>query len=194
MTEQQPVEAQQATPVAGEGQAQSQSESQAPAPTVQQVEAEYKARLSGKDKAHAAEVAELRRQLEAAQQTGTSAATETQQATATVEELKRQLAEAQNANKQQAQRYEQTLRSTKYPHAAEALDPQTLATMDEAKLAGLNARLAPSSPAPAPGRVDPSTPAREAAPKPTTEKSVEELKADLAKYGPQFAASLNVRE
>lgn len=187
MTEQAPVEATQATPEAAAPESQP-AESSAPAPTAAQVEAEYKARLSGKDKAHAAETAELRRQLEAAQQTSQTAATESSTKDATVEDLQRQLAEAQKTAKQQQQDFQQTLRSTKYPHAAEALDPQTLATMDEAKLAGLDARLKPSA---APAPVDPNTPPAGEAPKPTSEKSVEELRADLARESANFAAQID---
>lgn len=180
MTDQQPVEQTPATPTEG-------SPAETPR-TAEQVEAEYKARLSGKDKAHAAEVAELRRQLEAAQQTGTQKATEGEQANQTVEQLRAELARAQKAQQEQAQQFTGQLRSTKYPYAAEALDPQVLATMDEAKLAGLNARLTPSRPS---AGIDPSTPPKDTAPaKPTSEKTAAELKQDLAKYGPAFAQEL----
>lgn len=188
MTDTQPVEAQQATSAAAAPESQP-AESSAPAPTAEEVAAEYKARLSGKDKAHAAEVAELRRQLDAAQQTSTSTATQAEQKDQTVEQLKAQLAEAQKTNQQQTQDFQKTIRSTKYPNAAEALDPQTLATMDEAKLAGLEARLAPGKPTPAP--VDPNTPAANAAPKPKSEKTAAELKADLAKESAGFLQQLN---
>ena len=180
MTEQQPVEGNQATPQGSQEQPSTRS--------AEEVEAEYKARLSGKDKAHSAEVAELRRQLEAAQQTSQSAATVEEQANASVEELRKRLAEAEKARQQDAQQFQAQLRTTKYPYAAEALDPQVLATMDEAKLSGLNARLTPSRPG---AGVDPSTPPRttEQA-KPLTEKSTAELKQDLARLGPAFANEL----
>ena len=190
MTEQQPVEATPATPAPAapaEG-------SQAPAPTrtAEDVEAEYKARLSGKDKAHAAEVATLQQQVQAAQAASTSAGSQAEAASTDVETLKQQLANQQALNKQQANQYQQTIRSTQYPYAAEALDPQTLASMDEAKLAGLNARLTPSVAPSVP--VDPSTPPRTAdVPKPIDEKTPDELKADLKRYGDQFAAELQQR-
>lgn len=190
MTDTQPVEATPATPAA-EAQAPAPQESQAPAPTAAQVEAEYKARLSGKDKAHAAEVAELRRQLDTAQSTSTSTATEAAQKDQTVEQLQAQLKQAYDTNQQQRQDFDKTIRSTKYPNAAEALDPQTLATMDEGKLAGLDARLKPS---PTPAPVDPNTPPADAAPKPQSEKTTDELKADLARESAAFAQQLNARE
>jgi len=155
------------------------------------VEAEYKARLSGKDKAHSAETAELRRQLDAAQATGTATATEATAATDEVTDLKRKLAESERTNQQQAKDYAASTRAVKYPQAAEALDPQTLATMDEAKLAGLNARLTPTAPA---IPVDPNTPQGGVpAPKPTSEKSSKELKADLARGSAAFAEELRNR-
>ena len=186
MTDQQPVEGTPATPAPATPAEGSQDANSTR--TAEQVEAEYKARLSGKDKAHSAEVAELRRQLEAAQQTGTMKATEAGEASQSVEELRKQLAEAEKARQADRQQFEGTLRSTKYPYAAEALDPQVLATMDEAKLAGLNARLTPSRPG---AGVDPSTPPRNTeVPKPTSEKTAAELRADLARLGPEYAASL----
>lgn len=187
MTEQQPVEGTPATPAPEQG----SQETPPTERTAAEVEAEYKARLSGKDKAHSAEVAELRRQLEAAQATGQQQATEGQQTTDEVARLKQALAEAQKAQQAQQQDFAKTIRSTKYPHAAEALDPQTLATMDEAKLAGLEARLTPSRP---PVPVDPNTPQGGApAPKPTDQKTAAELKADLARQSEQFAAELRNR-
>lgn len=162
--------------------------SPAPAPTAEQVEAEYKARLSGKDKAHAAEVATLRAQIEALSGEKATATSQAEGSLSEVDALKKQLAEAQKANQQQAAEYTATLRATKYPYAAEALDAGVLATMDEAKLAGLNARLTPGKPG---AGIDPSTPPRDTTvPKPTSEKSVAELKADLAKFGPQFTAEV----
>jgi DNA segregation ATPase FtsK/SpoIIIE-like protein len=178
VAEEKPVDAPAATP---EG-------SQPPAPTAAEVEAEYKARLSGKDKAHAAEVQTLKAQIEALS-TGGDAATAAAQANAgTAEELRRQLAEAQNEIKQRDQAHTAQLRAAKYPFAADALDPAVLAAMDESKVAGLNARLAPSKPGIG---IDPSTPQRTVvAPKPTNEKSSAELRADLERMAPQIAAEL----
>lgn len=186
MTEQQPVEANPATPAPAAPAEGSQAE--APTRSAEQVEAEYKARLSGKDKAHAAEVATLQQQLQTAQAASTTAGSQAEAASTDVETLKQQLAQQQAVNKQQAQQYNQTIRSTQYPYAAEALDPQTLASMDEAKLAGLNARLTPSAKT---VPVDPSTPPRTAeVPKPLEEKTSAELKADLKKYADEFAQEL----
>ena len=191
MTEQQPVEGTPATPAPAAPPAEGSQGEASTQRTAAEVEAEYKARLSGKDKAHAAETAELRRQLEAAQATGQQQATEGQQSQDEVTRLKQQLAESEKTNKQQAADYALQTRTAKYPLAAEALDPQTLATMDEAKLAGLNERLTPSTPR---VPVDPNTPAGGAtAPKPTDQKSSKELKADLAAMSGQFSEELRNR-
>jgi len=190
LTEQQPVAATPATPESA-APAEGSQEAPATSKTAADVEAEYKARLSGKDKAHAAEVATLQQQLDAARGQQTTASSQAEAASTDVDTLKKQLAEQQNLNKQQAQTYEQTIRSTKYPFAAEALDPATLASMDEAKLAGLNARLKPSTPT---VPVDPNTPAAgSTAPKPQSEKTAEELKADLARESAAFSAQITTR-
>ena len=189
MTEQVPVEGTPATPTpATEGSPAVPATERSAA----EVEAEYKARLSGKDRAHAAEAAELRRQLEAAQATGTAKATEAGAASDEVTELRRQLQASEQTNQRQQADYSAQTRAVKYPQAAEALDAQTLATMDEGKLAGLNARLTPTSP---PVRVDPNTPAGAVVvPKPTSEKSSKELKADLARQGAAFSEQLRQRQ
>lgn len=179
MTEQQPVEATPATPT---------EESQEPAPTAEQVEAEYKARLSGKDKAHAAETKTLRdriAELEGGRQAAQAAQAGSEQ---DADALRAQLDQERKAFQQEREQHTAELRSTKYPFAAEALDPQVLASMDEAKLAGLEARLTPSR---TPVGMDPSTPPRNAvAPKPVEEKTSAELREDLRAMSGQLAAEL----
>lgn len=155
--------------------------------TPEQVEAEWQAKQTALGRAHAAETQVLRDQLKAAQAAQTPA---TGDSSASEAELKRQLADAQKTLQQREQEYTAGLRAAKYPHAADALDPTALAAMDEAKLAGLNERLAPQ-PASRSFGIDPSTPPRAVGEKPIEEKSLAELKADLVKYGPQFAAELN---
>lgn len=189
MTDQQPVEAATTTPPQAEKPAE---ESQKPAPTAESVETEYKARLSGKDKAHAAETATLQAQIDALKGDNSTAASQAKAASTDVETLQKQLAAAQEQGKQQQAQYTAELRSTKYPYAAEALDEQSLAAMDEPKLAGLNARLTPDATPTAP--IASSTPAKNAAAtKPMNEKTAEELRADLAKLGPQFSQELESR-
>lgn len=195
MTDQQAEQATQATPsseAGAEGAAPSQEAStQQPTRTVEQVEAEWQSRHTALGRQHAAEVASLKAQLETAQKAERQDTSGTSDAGNEVEALKRQLAEAQKAQQQQAQQYTAELRKTKYPYAADALDPEMLATMDEAKLAGLEARLKPSRPG---MPVDPNTPqGGKQAPKPMEEKSAKELKADLARMGAGFAAELRNR-
>jgi hypothetical protein len=166
----------------GEAEATPETGSQAQTPTAEQVEAEYKARLSGKDKAHAAETATLRSQiaaLEASQKDSTQrTATENDAIKTELENTKKQLVQTQRDALV-------TTRAARFPNAAEALEPDVLASMDEAKLAGLEARLAPASAGLPP--LASSTPAKAStAPKPQSEKTVAELEADLRRFGPQF--------
>ena len=184
MTDQQPVEATPATPEAAPA-----AESQAPAPTrtAEEVEAEYKARLSGKDRAHAATEQALRDQIAALQGEKTTAQQQADGTLSEVDALKAQLKAEQEARRKDSMEYQQTLRSTKYPNAADALDATTLATMDEAKLAGLEARL---TQAPTPRPVDPNTPPATPSAPASTDKTAAELKEDLRKMAPDFAATL----
>jgi hypothetical protein len=157
--------------------------------TPEEVEAEWQARHTALGRQHAAETKALRDQLaalSAAQQTAEAAVEGT---VSEAEALRQQLAAQQRLFQQREQEYTATLRATKYPFAAEALEPQVLATMDEAKLAGLEARLTPSRSG---ARIDPSTPARNAptAPKPLEEKTAAELREELARLAPGFAAEM----
>lgn len=180
MTDQMSVDTAPATPDTG---------SQDAVPTAEQVEAEYKARLSGKDKAHAAETKALREQLAALQSAQQGAVAAADGSTTEAAALKQQLADMQKQIQQREQEYTATLRATQYPYAAEALDPQVLASMDEAKLAGLNARLEPA------GRptfgIDSSTPARTvSAPKTIEDMTLEEVREALKREAPAFEAEI----
>lgn len=188
MTDQQPVEATPATPEPTQSTAQA-TESQAPAPTrtADTVEAEYKARLSGKDRAHAATEQALRDQIASLQGEKTVVQKQADGTISEVDALKAQLKAEQDGRKKDGMEHAQTLRSTKYPEAAATLDATTLATMDEAKLAGLEARL---TQAPTPAPVDPNTPPATPSAPASTEKSAADLKADLERMAPEFAAEL----
>ncbi len=189
MTETQAEQATQATPApaASTDAAAPSKEASAEQPTrtAEQVEAEWQSRHTALGRQHAAEVQSLKDQLAAAQADQQSATSTSEQAGSEVEALKRQLAEAQKREQANAQNYARDLRTTKYPYAAEALDPQSLATMDEAKLAGLNARLTPQAPRPGAG-IDPSTPPKTQGEKPITEKTAAELKADIMALQNQY--------
>lgn len=84
-------------------------------------------------------------------------------------------------------------RKAKYPFAAADLDDNVIALMDEANLAALNVKLAPS------GNsnftiIDPSqagrTPPTGATNKALRDKTTEELKADLKALGPDFVQQI----
>lgn len=149
--------------------------------TVEQVEAEYRGRISGKDR----EAQALRDQL-ARYQAAETERTAAEQAARTAE-----LGEVESLRQQLAQ--EQTgrvldTRTARYPFAAETLSTEALLAMDDAKLSALEQRLAPTGARPAP-RVDPNTPPRVPVGAPA-EKSTDDLKADLKNLAPEFIASL----
>ena len=155
--------------------------------TVEQVEAEYRARQAGKDRENEA----LRQELARFKATEAQRTTEAEQRRTAelgeVEALKRQLAEERQARTSE-------VRSVRFPNAADVLDPSALAAMDEAKLAALEERLAPKRVQGTAGAViDPNSPPRNPPQGTPQEKSVEDLKADLAKYAPDFVQELQQR-
>jgi septal ring factor EnvC (AmiA/AmiB activator) len=156
--------------------------------TPEQVEAEWSAKQAALGRQYAATERALREEiasLKASQQSAVETASGTQ---TEAEALRKQLADQEKRLQQREQEYTANLRATKYPLAAETLEPQVLATMDEARLAGLEARLTPHRP---PMGIDSSTPPRTAsAPKSPDEMSVEEMKAELERLAPAFAREI----
>jgi chromosome segregation ATPase len=161
--------------------------------TLEEVDAEWRGRMSGKDKAHDAETKTLRDQIAALQ--GQSAGVAGQAGEAATE-AERYKAQAEAATKElEALRRSATVevRSAKYPHAAEQLgDPAVIAVMDEAKLAALDARLAPASRSVS--RIDPSMAPRSAPEDPDRQKTSAELKADLKTYAPDWLRQLGIEQ
>lgn len=177
-------------------------------PTAEEVEAIWKNRVAGKDRAHAQETATLRSQN--ADLTSRIQALEREQEARNMDNLseaeqwkaKAEAAERELAN-ERATNVVQT-RTLKYGAAAEALDAQTLASMDEAKLAALNTRLGGGAPLPpeegtppAPEQSTESTPpvlpdqAPRRSPNPTSgprDKEVGELESDLERFAPGWMA------
>lgn len=157
--------------------------------TVEEVEAIWKNRVAGKDRAHAAEANALRRQIEELQgRRSTEAGDE-----GTDNEWKNRYEESEKTRAEEARRHAVDVRSIRYAAAAEALDdPDALASMDEGKLAALNARLTGREEEPPPPPIDPNASRR---PAPTTaaprDRSIEELEADLKRLGPAYSESLN---
>jgi hypothetical protein len=151
--------------------------------TPEQVEAEWAAKQSALGRQYAATEKALRDQIAALTAApAASGATGSDDAIREENErLRKQLVETERA-------HTRDVRAARFPLAAEALEPDVLATMDEARLSGLEARL---TPAPSTARVMSSTPPRTSeAPKPLTEKTSDELKADLARYAPDFLRTL----
>lgn len=157
------------------------------------------ARISGLQRAHNAETATLRAQI--ADYEGQLASRRQAEATASAAEM----TEAQRAQ-QRADALAQELateraarvidqRRLKYPEAAAELPDKAFAAMDEGDLAGYTETIK-NRRGDAGGQVlsyvDPNRPPKQppATAKPITEKSPEELKADLARLGPAFAQEL----
>jgi hypothetical protein len=162
-----------------------------PAPTVEGIEAIWKNRVAGKDRAHAAETAELRRQIE---ERDRRLAEKQERESADMTDAEREKARADAAEQRLAEierNAVRDVRQVKFAAAAEVLDEGTLVGMDEAKLAALNARLSGDEGTPPPP-IDPNAPRRpsNAPPAAPRDKSVEELEADLRKHEPSFVASL----
>lgn len=159
-------------------------EAQTPTRTPEQVEAEWSARHSAAGRQHAATEKALRDQIAGLQaaQAGTTAADTAQDATrAENERLAKELADERAARALE-------VRQARFPFSAEALAPSALVAMDDAQLAGLEARLTPGT---ASARLASSTPPRTAdQPKPIEEKTEDELRADLARYAPDFVRQL----
>lgn len=174
--------------------------------TPEEIEAIWRNRVAGKDRAHAAETATLRSQIEASsrrtaeleaqlQQRTTEGLSEAEQWKAKAEAAERDLANERRSNTLQQ-------RTLKYAAAAEALDEATLVGMDEAKLAALNTRLStgasegptpPQTPTPP---LDPNQAPRRPSGQSTgpRERSVEELEGDLSKHAPAWMADNNLGE
>jgi len=155
-----------------------------PERTVEAVEAEYRARLSGKDRAHAAEKKALEdriRELSTADQQRKDGQMDE------AAQLRAQLTAAEERAKvaeQQAQQASIEARKARFPHAVEALGDDLVASASEEKLASLENRLKGG----AAGDDQPILSNGSARPagdpvKPTEAKTREELRADLVRFG-----------
>lgn len=155
--------------------------------TAEQVEAEYKARLSGKDKAHAAEKAALERRVaEAEAKATTRSAAEEAARLSQMTDVERIAAE-RDALKQELEQTKREAvietRTARFPAAAESLGGDVIAQMDEEKLSALNERLSGKPAAP---RMDPNTAARTQGAEPERTQTSDELLAEMRKHSPAF--------
>lgn len=155
--------------------------------TVEEANAYWQKRMSGKDRADAEEKRVLREALAAAEarSAATAAASSNgQPATGPDPEVAR----LQRELEQERQNRVIDTRKAKYPQAAANMSDEALAVMDEAKLAGLNARLDDGDLG---GTfIAPTSPKRPAVTpkKPDSEKTVAELQDELrAAAGPYQA-------
>jgi hypothetical protein len=153
--------------------------------SVAEVEAFWRNRFSARDKAHNAETAALKAQLEAMQKAPVTPQAGESPEAARVRELEAALEAERYA------RYSATLAS-KYPDAAAVLGDQ-IATLPEEKVAAINAGFGSAS-----GPIiDPNAAPRRAANipavKPVEEKSIDELKDDLRALTPAYKQMLSER-
>lgn len=156
--------------------------------TPEQVEAEWQAKQTALGRQHAAVEQALRDQLAALEAKTKASGERTDSEDDAIrienERLKKLLADKDMT-------YAAEMRKVKYPLAAEALDPTILASMDEARLAGLEARLSPVVGQALSPRVESSTPPRQVTEaKPLSEKTAAELRADLERAAPAFLREL----
>lgn len=173
------------------------SGSQPTGQTVEERDAFWQARMSGKDRAHNAELGQVRQDFEAqiaALRTPAAPPNETPEA-ARIRELEQQVATEQRARVVTEYR-------AKYPYAAAMLGDE-IVKLSEAKVAALDAgRLdAPTGDQATNGAgfpiIDPNSaprrPAGMPATKPNADKSIEELEADLRAMTPAYQAALRAR-
>lgn len=157
----------------------------------------WEKRMSGLQRAHNEETRVLRDQLAALQAAaaGTTAKA-SQTVAATSEEAARWKAAADANAKALAEERQLRIvetRAAKYPFAAESIgDPGVLVAMDEARLAGLNERLAPPAAPTRKGVMDPNGSGRTmaAGEVPLKDKTPEQLKDDLVKYAPDWVRQI----
>lgn len=163
--------------------------------TVEDVEKEYRDRIAGKDRAHDAEMKTVRGELDrlrAAEQQRQQAETEARRSQMTAEQVMQDQIKTLTDQMNQRERDHLTeLRKIRFPTVAAELDDAILAATDEGKLAALEAKLTAGQTAPPPSLIDSNSAARSNGTTPvTTEKSIEDLKADLAREGAAFRADL----
>lgn len=165
--------------------------------TAEEVEALWRNRVSKKDAAHAAEQKALRDQLAAAKTREDELLVQVQKSGASSPDAdvwKQKYEEAQRQADAAEQRAQVFALKTKYPNAVEVIGEDMLTNFDEARLAGIEARMASegSSPPKPPTLMDANTPPRTSTPTPA-EPTVASLKADLARMAPEFLAEMRDR-
>ena len=177
------------TQAPGEPQPEASSEA-----TPEAIEAYWRKRQSSEARAHSEEIRVLREQLATAQGALNARADSASAGSEATAAFQQQIRELQSQLRQsEAQRLVDTRRAM-YPSAADALaDNALIASMDEARLAALNAKLNDfTEGVAAPSRVDPNNPSRGATapPKRLQDMSSDELKQVLAESAPAWLAEV----
>jgi hypothetical protein len=152
--------------------------------SVEEVEAFWRNRQSGQDRAHNAETAALRAQIEAMQKAPPPVPEGESPEAARVRELEEALKVERTARQAEALRAQYPLAAGVLGEAVAGLPPEKLAAME----AALDSGAQPGGPP----IIDPNAAPRQrsgvaaAAAKPLNEKSKDELLADLAKIAPAY--------
>jgi hypothetical protein len=173
----------------GEGTADSTGDAVEQQPkSVEEVEAFWRNRFSARDRAHNAETAALRAQMEAMQRAPVAPIEGESPEAARVRELQAELAQ------ERAARQAESLKS-QYPMAAAVLG-DAIVQLPPEKIAAIEASYDNGGPAGAPLMVDPNAARRGApglpgqGPKPLQEKSKDELLSDLRRMAPAYQEAL----
>ncbi len=163
--------------------------------TPEEIEAEWRHRVSQNDKAHQKEAAALREQVsrfQAAEEQRRRAEEAERQSRMTAEErVQDQIKTLERQLEQERVGRVIDARKLRFPNITAELDEQAIAVMDEGKLAALESKLTGQTAQP-PSLIDPNSAARAANGTPVTprEKTSDELKQDLHRLGPEFAREL----
>jgi hypothetical protein len=165
--------------------------------TVEETEAEWRHRMSERDRAHNAELAQLRQNLSALQEAEKAKAEEVEaarRAKMSAEELVRdQVATLERQLEEERRGRVLDSRKARFPNIAADLDDASLAVMDEGKLAALEAKLSGRA-APPPSLIDQNSAARNGTGSPAnapSEKTSDQLKQDLVDMAPAFAKEIS---
>jgi len=164
-----------------------------PTRTLEEVEATWSHRMSERDRAHNAAEQALRDELANAKATADAARRElTSKAQGDMTEVDRVAAERDALREELAA--EKSARviaemKTKYPKVAAELGDKAFTVYDAGELATFETKFS-TEPQPAPTRTDPNAAPRKGAPAEKPNPTSDDLKADLARYGPDFAAQL----
>jgi hypothetical protein len=166
----------------------STEEVETPGRTAEEVELEWRNRVSQKDKAHAQELARLQAELTKARETASTATSRGSEQMTDNERLAQEKADLERQLQDERSARVIEVRQAKYPTAVASVGEDAAKAMDDEKLAALETRLA--TPAAKPPSVMDANQASRTPSEPPAEKTSDDLKADLERLAPEFVSSL----